>query len=182
LRGFGEDGADRTSLTNTNDTFLPKEFRLCRRPLLEVVWPFFMKKSEGFTLLVPSAITIVTMIASFGLRSYAMRTLPLGTAYTVWTGIGAMGAFIVGIVWLGESSSAMRIVAALLIISGIVLMKLSSPPDMAGAITFATQGHALQGWHWPMASSPAADCGTHRFALVALPLMGDEGALRSWRR
>lgn len=94
--------------------------------ILEIVWAFFMKKSEGFTLVVPSAITIVTMIASFGLLSYAMRTLPLGTAYTIWTGIGAVGAFVVGIAILGEAGNPMRIAAAMLIIAGIVMMKLSS--------------------------------------------------------
>lgn len=66
--------------------------------VLEIVWAFYMKKSAGFTLLAPSAITIVTMIASFALLSISMRTLPLGTAYTIWTGIGAVGAFAVGVV------------------------------------------------------------------------------------
>ena len=94
--------------------------------LLEVVWAFAMKQSHGFTKLVPSVITIGTMIASFGLLSVAMRTLPLGTAYTIWTGIGAVGAFIVGVVFLGEHLSLMRIAAAVLIVSGLVLMKLSS--------------------------------------------------------
>ena len=94
--------------------------------LLEIVWAFSMKQSHGFTRLVPSAITIVTMIASFGLLSMAMRTLPLGTAYTIWTGIGAVGAFVVGVVVLGEQVSARRIGAAVLIVSGLVLMKLSS--------------------------------------------------------
>lgn len=94
--------------------------------VLEVVWAFYMKQSEGFTRLVPSAITLVAMIASFALLSYAMRSLPLGTAYTIWTGIGAVGAFVVGIVFLGEQVSAMRIGAAVLIVSGLVLMKLSS--------------------------------------------------------
>jgi quaternary ammonium compound-resistance protein SugE len=93
---------------------------------LEIVWAFFMKKSAGFTLFVPSAITIVTMIASFTLLSLAMRSLPLGTAYTVWTGIGAVGAFAVGVVLLGEAVTPMRLFAALLIVAGIVLMKLSS--------------------------------------------------------
>ena len=73
-----------------------------------------------------SAITIVAMIASFGLLSVAMRTLPLGTAYTIWTGIGAVGAFVVGITVLGEQVSALRIGAAVLIVSGLVLMKLSA--------------------------------------------------------
>ncbi|MBB4840695.1 quaternary ammonium compound-resistance protein SugE [Sphingomonas kyeonggiensis] len=94
--------------------------------LLEVVWAFFMKQSEGFTKLVPSIVTLVTMGASFGLLSLSMRTLPLGTAYTVWTGIGAVGAFAVGIVVLGEQVSLMRLGAAALIVSGLVLMKLST--------------------------------------------------------
>ena len=93
---------------------------------LEVVWAYFMKESHGFSRLWPSVITIVAMIASFGLLSAAMRTLPLGTAYTIWTGIGAVGAFIVGIVFLGEQISTMRIAAAVLIVSGLVMMKLAS--------------------------------------------------------
>jgi len=63
------------------------------------------------------------MLASFGLLAAAMKTLPLGTAYTVWTGIGAVGAFILGVVYLNEPTSATRIIAALLIVSGIVLMR-----------------------------------------------------------
>ena len=94
--------------------------------LLEVVWAFTMKLSHGFTHIKYSAITIVAMIASFGLLSVAMRTLPLGTAYTIWTGIGAVGAFAVGITVLGEQVSAMRMLAAVLIVSGLVLMKLST--------------------------------------------------------
>ncbi|GAB3552700.1 DMT family transporter [Spirosoma fluminis] len=94
--------------------------------LLEVVWAYSMKQSAGFTRLIPSVVTIVAMIASFGLLALAMRTLPLGTAYTIWTGIGAVGAFTLGILWLGEPISATRIIAALLIIGGLILMKLSS--------------------------------------------------------
>lgn len=93
---------------------------------LEIVWAFFMKKSAGFTLPIPSAVTIATMIASFALLSAAMRTLPLGTAYTVWTGIGAVGAFVVGVAVLGEAMTPMRLAAAALIVSGIVMMKLAS--------------------------------------------------------
>ncbi|HEV7341408.1 MAG TPA: quaternary ammonium compound efflux SMR transporter SugE [Sphingopyxis sp.] len=95
--------------------------------VLEIVWAFSMKQSDGFSKLGPSLVTIAAMIASFGLLALAMKSLPLGTAYTIWTGIGAVGAFIVGIAVLGEQASAMRIVAALLIVSGLVLMKLSSP-------------------------------------------------------
>ena len=94
--------------------------------LLEVVWAYSMKLSEGFSKPVPSAITLVTMIGSFILLSLAMRSLPLGTAYTIWTGIGAVGAFVLGITVLGEPVTPMRVLAAVLIVSGIVLMKLSS--------------------------------------------------------
>lgn len=94
--------------------------------LLEVVWAFTMKQSEGFTKLNASIITIVAMIASFTLLSISMRTMPLGTAYTVWTGIGAVGAFTVGILFLKEPANPARIAAALLIISGLVLMKFAS--------------------------------------------------------
>ncbi|CAB5682955.1 Quaternary ammonium compound-resistance protein sugE [Comamonas aquatica] len=94
--------------------------------VLEVVWAYTMKQSQGFTRLLPSVITGVTMVASFGLLSLAMRTLPLGTAYTIWTGIGAVGAFVVGITVLGEQVSATRVLAAVLIVSGLVLMKLSA--------------------------------------------------------
>ncbi|WP_413491848.1 DMT family transporter [Morganella psychrotolerans] len=95
--------------------------------LFEVVWAFTMKQSEGFTKLGPSVITIIAMLISFGLLAAAMRVLPLGTAYTIWTGIGAIGAFIVGITVLGEPANMMRILAGVLIVSGLVLMKLSSP-------------------------------------------------------
>ncbi|MFN4097603.1 MAG: quaternary ammonium compound efflux SMR transporter SugE [Sphingomonas sp.] len=95
--------------------------------VLEIVWAFSMKQSDGFTKLGPSVVTLVAMIASFALLSLSMKSLPLGTAYTIWTGIGAVGAFVVGIAVLGEQASAMRIVAAALIVGGLVLMKLSSP-------------------------------------------------------
>lgn len=94
--------------------------------LLEVCWAYFMKQSAGFTRLWPTFLTIVTMVASFGLLSVAMRVLPLGTAYMVWTGIGALGAFIVGVVVLGEPVGLLRILAAALILSGIVVMKAAS--------------------------------------------------------
>lgn len=93
--------------------------------LFEVVWASAMKQSQGFSRLWPSVVTIIAMMASFGLLSWSMRSLPLGTAYTVWTGIGALGAFVVGIAVLGEALTAMRVAAALLILSGLVLMKLS---------------------------------------------------------
>lgn len=94
--------------------------------LLEIVWASTMKLSDGFTRPLPTAITVVALIASFALLAAAMRQLPLGTAYTIWTGIGAIGAFVVGIAFLGEAITPARLLAAALIVSGIVLMKLSS--------------------------------------------------------
>jgi quaternary ammonium compound-resistance protein SugE len=94
--------------------------------LMEIVWAFSMKKSAGFTLLWPTAITVAAMLASVALLSVSMKTLPLGTAYTVWTGIGAVGAFLAGVAFLGEAATPPRILAAALIVAGIVMMKLSS--------------------------------------------------------
>ncbi len=94
--------------------------------LLEVVWTYFMKQSDGFTKLVPSLVAIGASLVSFFLLAAAMKSLPLGTAYTVWTGIGAIGAFAVGVIVLQEPATAMRVAAAGLIIAGIVLMKFSS--------------------------------------------------------
>jgi len=94
--------------------------------LLEVVWAYTMKLSDGFTRPVTSVITVATMIVSFGLLALAMKSLPLGASYMVWTGIGAVGAFAVGILVLGEAVTPLRLLAALLIISGLVLMKAAS--------------------------------------------------------
>ncbi|SEJ60748.1 quaternary ammonium compound-resistance protein SugE [Sphingomonas sp. OV641] len=94
--------------------------------VFEIVWASAMKQSHGFTKLWPSVVTGVGMLISFGLLAWAMRSLPLGTAYTIWTGIGAVGAFIVGIVIFGEAATALRLIAAALIVSGLVLMKVSS--------------------------------------------------------
>jgi|SRR5690606_10485024 len=95
--------------------------------LLEVGWATAMKLSDGFSRLGPSIATIVLMILSFGMLSYSMRSLPLGTAYTVWTGIGAIGSVLVGIVVMGESKDPVRLLCLLLILSGIVGLKLASP-------------------------------------------------------
>lgn len=93
--------------------------------LLEIVWAYFMKQSHGFTRLWPSVATLGFMAVSFALLSLAMRNLPMGTAYVVWTGIGAVGAFIVGVVLLGEHLSVMRVVAALLVLAGLVMFRLA---------------------------------------------------------
>ncbi|GAB3456178.1 multidrug efflux SMR transporter [Massilia terrae] len=94
--------------------------------LFEVVWAYSMKLSNGFSNFAASAVTIVAMIASVVLLSMSMRSLPLGTAYTIWTGIGAVGSFVVGILFLGEQFNVVRVTAAVLIVAGLVLMKLSS--------------------------------------------------------
>ena len=94
--------------------------------LLEIVWAFAMKQSHGFTRIVPTLVMVAGMAGSFWLLSLSMRSLPLGTAYMVWTGIGAVGAFIVGILFLGEALTLQRGIAAALIVAGMVTMKLSS--------------------------------------------------------
>ena len=94
--------------------------------LLEVVWAIGLKYTHGFTRLTPSVITVTAMIVSIVLLSWAMRSLPVGTAYAVWTGIGAVGAAITGILLLGESASLARISSLALIVAGIVGLKLST--------------------------------------------------------
>ena len=101
-------------------------FYLVLAGLLEIVWATAMKQSAGFTRILPTGIMLVSMIASFWLLAVAMRTLPLGTSYTVWVGIGAVGAFLFGIVLFGEPVTATRLLAAGLIVAGIITMKLAS--------------------------------------------------------
>ena len=107
-------------------------FTLLLAGALEIVWALSMKQSQGFTRLTPTLITLLTLITliamatSFGFLAAAMWVLPLGTAYAVWTGIGALGAFVLGIVMLGEPANALRFAAAGMIMGGIVLMKLSA--------------------------------------------------------
>lgn len=93
---------------------------------LEVVWAYWMKRSHGFTLFGPTVITFAAMLASFWLLALAMRTLPLGTAYVIWTGIGAVSAFAIGVLFLSEPLTAGRLLAATLIVSGLVLMRATS--------------------------------------------------------
>jgi quaternary ammonium compound-resistance protein SugE len=94
--------------------------------LLEVVWAIGLKYTHGFTRLTPSIITIAAMIVSIAMLSWAMRTLPVGTAYAVWTGIGAVGAAITGILLLGESANPARLLSLGLIVAGIIGLKLST--------------------------------------------------------
>ena len=86
-----------------------------------------MKQSAGFSRPGWSALTVAAMIASFALLSVAMRSLALGTAYTIWTGIGAVGAFALGVAVLGEAATPVRLLAAAMIVGGLALMKWASP-------------------------------------------------------
>ncbi len=94
--------------------------------LLEIVWATGLKFSHGFSRPLPSIVTVLAMIASFWLLALALRTLPLGTAYAIWTGIGGAGAFLVGIWLFDEPVDALRIASVALIVAGIVGLKLSA--------------------------------------------------------
>lgn len=94
--------------------------------LLEVIWAVGLKYTEGFTRLWPSVGTIVAFVLSIGLLSWAMRDLPVGTAYAVWVGIGAVGTAIVGMTLLGEPVSLARLASLGLVVAGIVGLKLSA--------------------------------------------------------
>jgi quaternary ammonium compound-resistance protein SugE len=95
--------------------------------LLEIVWAIGLKYADGFTKPVPTAITIAAMAASMWLLAMAARDLPIGTAYAVWTGIGAVGAALLGIMLFNESANVARLACIGLIVAGIVGLKLSSP-------------------------------------------------------
>ncbi|MFJ5445973.1 quaternary ammonium compound efflux SMR transporter SugE [Methylobacillus methanolivorans] len=95
--------------------------------LLEVGWAIGLKYSDGFTKPIPSVLTIICILLSLGLLSIAMKGLPLGTAYAVWVGIGAIGTAICGIVLFGESAAFLRIASLSLIVAGIIGLKLATP-------------------------------------------------------
>ena len=95
--------------------------------LFEVGWAIGLKYTDGFTRLWPTVGTVAAMIISLGLLGLAMKSLPVGTSYAVWVGVGAVGTAILGIVLLGEPASAGRIISLGLIVAGIVGLKLSSP-------------------------------------------------------
>lgn len=94
--------------------------------LLECGWAIGMKYTEGFSKLVPSVLVIIAMAASVWLLSISMKTIPVGTAYAVWTGIGATGVATLGMLFLGESREVIRIICLLLIVAGIIGLKLFS--------------------------------------------------------
>lgn len=95
--------------------------------LLEMVWALLLKQSEGFTKPAPTIGFLVALLLSMFLLSQALKSLPVGTAYAVWTGIGAAGTAIVGIVFLGESRDLLKLVSLLLLVGGIIGLRLSSP-------------------------------------------------------
>jgi quaternary ammonium compound-resistance protein SugE len=94
--------------------------------LFEIAWAFGLKASDGFTRPWPTTLTLLCMGASFWLLAEAMKSLPLGTSYAIWTGIGTVGAFIVGVIMFGESLGALRVASVVLIVAGIVGLKLST--------------------------------------------------------
>ncbi len=94
--------------------------------LLEVAWAIGLKQTEGWTRLWPSVITALLMMASFFFLSLALRSLPIGTAYAIWTGIGAVGTALIGIIVFDEPRTAARLVCIVLIVAGIVGLKLTS--------------------------------------------------------
>lgn len=94
--------------------------------LLEIGWVIGLKYTEGFSKPIPSIVTVIAMIGSFYCLSLAVKALPLGTSYAIWTGIGTVGAMIAGIILFGESANLMRIGCALLIVSGIIGLKVSA--------------------------------------------------------
>jgi quaternary ammonium compound-resistance protein SugE len=100
-------------------------FILVLAGLLEIGWAIGLKYTEGFTRLWPSVFTILAMIVSLGLLGVAMKTLPVGTAYAVWMGIGAAGTVILGIFLFGESTSPLRLASVGLILLGVVGLKLA---------------------------------------------------------
>lgn len=95
--------------------------------LAEIGWVIALKYSEGFTKPMASIVTVVSLAVSMVLLGWAVKTLPIGTAYAVWTGIGAAGAAVAGLYLFGESANAMRLLCILLIIAGVAGLKLSTP-------------------------------------------------------
>lgn len=102
-------------------------FILALAGLLEIGWAIGLKYTEGFTRLWPTVGTVLCMVVSLGLLGIAMKSLPVGTAYAIWVGIGAVGTAILGIVLLGESANPMRLISLAVILAGIVGLKLATP-------------------------------------------------------
>lgn len=95
--------------------------------VFEITWAIGLKYAEGFSKLYPTIWTIIAMLLSFAFLSQAVKSLPIGTAYAIWTGIGAAGTAIYGIFFFGESKETIRIICIMLIVSGVIGLKFSSP-------------------------------------------------------
>ncbi|RIK56224.1 MAG: quaternary ammonium compound-resistance protein SugE [Chloroflexi bacterium] len=93
--------------------------------LFEMAWALFLKQSDGFSRPLPTVAFLVTLAISMALLAYALKTLPVGTAYAIWTGIGAAGTAIVAILWLGESRDLLKLVSLVLLIGGIIGLRLA---------------------------------------------------------
>lgn len=96
--------------------------------LFEVGWAVGLKYTDGFTRLLPTVATVASMVVSLGLLGLALKTLPVGTAYAVWTGVGTIGTAVLGVLLFGESADALRLGCIALIVAGIVGLKLVSAP------------------------------------------------------
>ena len=94
--------------------------------LFEMAWALLLKQSEGLSRPLPSVAFLVTLTTSMWLLAYALKTLTVGTAYAIWTGIGAAGTAIVGMIWLGESREVLKLVSLVLLLAGIAGLRLSS--------------------------------------------------------
>lgn len=95
--------------------------------LFEIGWAVGLKYTEGFTRLWPTTLTVLSMIISLGLLGIAMKSLPVGTAYAIWVGVGAVGTAILGIFLFGDSANPLRILSLGLIVAGIIGLKLATP-------------------------------------------------------
>lgn len=102
-------------------------FYLLGAGITEIGWAIGLKYTEGFTRPLPTALTVLSMILSLGLLGLALRDLPIGTAYAVWTGIGTVGTVVLGILLFGEAATAFRLACVGLILAGIVGLKIASP-------------------------------------------------------
>ena len=127
MRRSGRLANDHRSLAGGEENTVNGWLALLAAGLLEVAWALGLKYSDGLTRFWPTAATIVAIALSFGLMAIALRSLPFGTAYAVWTGIGAVGSILVGMYLYSEPADPVRIVCLTLIVAGMVGLKLNSP-------------------------------------------------------
>ena len=117
----------RAGVTRSRALVMSGWLALLGAGLLEIGWALGLKYSDGLTRFWPTAATAIAIALSFGLMALALRTLPFGTAYAVWTGIGAVGSIVVGMMLFSESADPIRIICLTLIVAGMVGLKLNSP-------------------------------------------------------